>query len=970
MARHGRPWRFARLTSACLLALACAGAASAGARVDPALRFRTIATPHFVIYFHQGEEGLARRLAVVAEDTWRTLERPLGARPPARTRVMLVDQTDLANGWASPLPYDTISITATWPSGADFIGNTDDWLRVVFTHEFTHIVHLDRSEGWARLVRGVFGRVPLAFPNLFLPTWQIEGLATYEESVVTGDGRLHAGDFRAVVGEAARAGRLEPIDRVNGGLIDWPGGLAPYAYGLGFHQWLADRFGADRLAALADETARELPYLSSRAFRHVFGEPLGQLWNEYEAGAARQVARSKAVGAPRRLTHHGFMVTGPRFTTSCDGCPPSILYTVITPHELPSLYQVPLDGPPRRLITRYLGSTTGVGRRVVYFDQQEVRRNVALYADLYSLDRTTGDVRRLTREARLLDPDLSPDESTIAAVHDHDGRRDLVVLPAGGSAVTTLVSAPETQFNAPRWSPDGTRLAVERHRPGAKSEIVVVDVATRAVRVVASNRDARFVTPAWRPDGRGVIVAGAFEDGPFNLFEARFPAEPGARLRPITRTTGGATWPDVSSDGRTIVYAGYDADGFDLYVMPYPARGSDAAVDGPEAVDTRARDGGGAPLAGDLTTPSRGYSPWSTAAPTSWSPLVAGDRHQLRLGAAAGGGDVLGYHAYALSATWLVTSPAGAVTPDARTPDWQLLYEYSRWRPTLWTAASTATSFFAGPPLANGLASTETLRERQLEAGVIVPFTHVRVAQTVLASALRADDDYFRPGGTVSRRRTALRAGWALSSAHSYGYSISAEDGVALGATAEIVRRALGASGDATTLTADARAYLPGLAPHQVLALRLSGGSSTGEIGVRRTFLLGGGAGAPAPLDFGSEAFSLLRGFPLDTFAGSRVALVNADYRVPLARPERGAGTWPLFLRTVHGALFADAGHAWTSAFRARDIKWSAGAELSFDVVAGYWLPLTATVGAAWGRDGAGAVEGGSTFYVRVGRAF
>ena len=49
----------------------------------------------------------------------------------------------------------------------------------------------------------MFGRLPLAFPNLFLPTWQIEGLATYEESAITGTGRLHAGDFRAIVAEAA-----------------------------------------------------------------------------------------------------------------------------------------------------------------------------------------------------------------------------------------------------------------------------------------------------------------------------------------------------------------------------------------------------------------------------------------------------------------------------------------------------------------------------------------------------------------------------------------------------------------------------------------------------------------------------------------------------------------------------------------------------------------------------------------------
>ena len=134
------------------------------------------------------------RLAAIAEDAWQKLRVPLGRTPPRLTHVVLLDQTELANGSATPLPYDTIVVTAVWPAGWQFIGNTDDWLRLAFTHEFTHIVHLDRSEGWARFVRGIFGRMPFAFPNLFLPAWQIEGIATYEESALTGTGRLHAAD--------------------------------------------------------------------------------------------------------------------------------------------------------------------------------------------------------------------------------------------------------------------------------------------------------------------------------------------------------------------------------------------------------------------------------------------------------------------------------------------------------------------------------------------------------------------------------------------------------------------------------------------------------------------------------------------------------------------------------------------------------------------------------------------------------
>jgi outer membrane protein assembly factor BamA len=188
--------------------------------------------------------------------------------------------------------------------------------------------------------------------------------------------------------------------------------------------------------------------------------------------------------------------------------------------------------------------------------------------------------------------------------------------------------------------------------------------------------------------------------------------------------------------------------------------------------------------------------------------------------------------------------------------------------------------------------------------------------------------------------------------------------------TTELARKALGSSGDASLVAADGRLYLSPFARHQVLAVRLAGGVSTGDPTIERTFHLGGAGPNASTLDFGRNAISLLRGFSSDTFAGSRVALLNLDYRWPIARPQRGYGTWPFFVHTIHGAVFADVGHTWTQTFRTADVKSSAGVELSTDVVAGYWLPITATVGVAWGRDGSRAVASGGSVYVRVGRAF
>ena len=174
---------------------------------------------------------------------------------------------------------------------------------------------------------------------------------------------------------------------------------------------------------------------------------------------------------------------------------------------------------------------------------------------------------------------------------------------------------------------------------------------------------------------------------------------------------------------------------------------------------------------------------------------------------------------------------------------------------------------------------------------------------------------------------------------------------------------------DATTVTGDLRAYLPAFGQHDVVALRVGGGTTSGPLGVRRTFVMGGLDNVGDVINFNRDAFGLLRGFPVNTFAGSRVALVNADYRLPLARPERGVGTWPLFLRSIHATIFADAGHAWSDGFASRDIKTSLGGELVFDLIAGYSLPVSVALGAAVGHDGSTSSEH-TMVYGRFSRTF
>ncbi|HEX9368121.1 MAG TPA: hypothetical protein VF921_15930, partial [Vicinamibacterales bacterium] len=668
-----------------LLSIGGASTASAATRYDPRLRFRTVRTEHFDLHAHQGEEALARRLAGIVERVRMKFQPVLGV-PRGRVHVILVDQTDLSNGWATPLPYDTIEITAVPPSAESIIGNTTDWLELVFTHEYTHILHLDRTRGLMQAVRSVFGRVPAAFPNGFLPVWQIEGIATFEESRMTGEGRVPAGDFRAIVDVAAAQGRFEPIDRAGGGLVDWPAGNVPYAYGAYFHQYLADTYGAERLTRLADATSGRLPLFGAGAFKDVFGRSSADLWDDFRAARERAgVARSDTDARAVRLTRHGFVVTAPRIAGAG-----AIYYAVADADGFPALMVLPPGGVPRRIAWRVLGNRTSVRGDWIVFDALEYVRSVALYSDLYAVrTSSSGQVQRLTQDARAGDPDLSPDGRRVVCTVQAIGRRALALLdfsPSNRSIPETFIDDPEADFTGPRWSPDGRQIVAARRRRGVY-EIVLIDPGTRAIRVLVARGDARLVTPSWTPDGTAILFSADVGDLPFNVYAAEVA---GDEVRQITDTAGGAQFPELSPNG-TLTYVGYTPDGYDLFSvaagdfrLKATATGQGWRAQGPPpSRKERGRTAVAVAEPGQVEDPhDQAYRPGRTLVPTWWTPIVQTDAGETVVGAATSMFDALGRHAYAVDAGW---------TAARARPDWHASYAYDRWRPTLFTSYSDDT---------------------------------------------------------------------------------------------------------------------------------------------------------------------------------------------------------------------------------------------------------------------------------------
>ena len=373
------------LCSAALLLVWTSGFAAG--RYDAKLRFRVLRTAHFTIYFHQGEAEMAQRLAVIAERVRDDLAARTGLDAPRHTHVVLVDQSDIANGWSTPVPYNLIEIAAIPPPPSSFLGHHDDWLRIVFTHEYAHVLHLDRVGGVMKGLRWALGRNAATFPNLFVPQWQVEGFATWAESAVTGFGRVRAADVAGVVAAASASGRAS-IDRASGGLVAWPSGNTPYFQGGVFDDALANRYSSTALGDLTKETARRIPFLGGPAYRKVLGAPAGDLWEEIFVAPSAPAA---AAGADvTRLTFDGFAVSGPRVVrrrTPAGAESEAVYFSSQGPHGFPDIRVVGLGGGRSEHVeSRYDGQSLSSDGRWLYYDQLEFDGAVAIVADLYARD--------------------------------------------------------------------------------------------------------------------------------------------------------------------------------------------------------------------------------------------------------------------------------------------------------------------------------------------------------------------------------------------------------------------------------------------------------------------------------------------------------------------------------------------------------------------------------------------------------
>ncbi|MDE2875242.1 MAG: BamA/TamA family outer membrane protein [Gemmatimonadota bacterium] len=998
-----------------LLLLTPARPAAAQA-VPPNGDWRQISTEHFVITYPGGLRDLGARAATSAERAYELLADRFVDPPEGRIQLLLSDHTDLANGWATPFPYNQVTVFVRPPMDGGAISYFDDWLDMVIVHELVHTFHLDMTGFIGKVIRTIFGRTPGTwpiFPSGAAPTWVLEGLATYFESAFTGAGRVKGTWQEMVLRTAALEGGLDRLDQASGDSPVWPGGNRAYVYGARYFDHVAETYGEEALGDFARSVAGLwAPYFLDMAARDAFGAGVSESWDAWSAQTTeeyRDLAAALAGSAP--LTAGESVETSGRQARQAMVSPDGATLALVRSDGVDAT-QIRVsapDGSGSRRLTRLNGANGTVSWAsdgTLLFSQLDFTDRYHLTSDLY-LATLDGSVRRLTRGQRLTYADVSGDGRRIVAVQERGGTNTLVLVDPGTGAVTPLTDAdPNVHWAHPRWSPGDDRIAATRWSRGAM-DIVILGPDGRVTTELTSDR-ALDMTPFWTPDG-STVVWSSDRTGIPNLYAATLREGAAPEVRQVTNILGGATHPSVDPQGRWIHFSSYHADGWHIERIPFapgewftPQPPSDRFAEAPVASGARAGS----------TEASRGYRPWSTLRPYYWRPLFRSAERGMSLdstwhdvikpyvGMSTEGQDMVGRHRYSFS---------GRLSLDAERFTGSFGYSYyGLGNPVL--GLSIGQSHDALPRTIPVLVAEDETREyfllereRWARASMSAQRRRYRsvvgfsLSGSLVQERLTLQDLQGSPGPELSRpapRTTFLqtRTTLSVSNVQRRSFSVSREDGMsawisARGRREAGLQRALRGlvyeDQGFGELTGELAAYkglgVWGFANH-VLALRASGGVAGGAGAHQGHFDVGGAEGTPEGISGfalfgGSPELFPVRGYRANKRFGRVAWSTTAEYRFPIALIDRGVGPLPLFFDRLYGSVFFDAGNAWGPVLREETVNYynprrsaimSFGAEASMIVVPVYQGGLTVRFGA-----GVPLVDGdGPRYHVRVGNAF
>lgn len=605
--------------------------------------WKTLSTDHFNIHFYKGERAQAERVSAIAESVHQALSEKFQWEPLKRTELVITDQFDYSNGFATPLPYNTVYLFVSAPDTNGTLDDYNDWLTLLILHEYTHTLHLDKANGLPEALRSFFGRLPVLFPNAFQPQFLTEGLAVYHETdSEEGYGRGQS-SYQAMLMRMEVVSRLKSRGQVNANKREWPLGNG-YLYGTYFYQYLKSVYGEKAIYQYVEIYSRQLiPYLSSRASNKVLSKNFAELWQGYHSylekifGEQISLLEQTPYTAMDAMTDTGY---SPKLMTADHD---ALYYVQLDNMNTPKLYQRQRDGSEKALIKldspAYIHAHEDAG---VLISQIKKYNKYYVYADLYVYKE--GSLSRLTYGSRYRRAVWTPDGKYIVAYKAVMGMGQLDVLSAEGEFIKTVWQADNTVLGSFSISPSGELVAQLKPAYG-QWNLYRFNMHTDAQWTQLTFTNYIESSPYFK-DETTILYTADYTDVS-NVY--RLDINTPQQAERLTHVLGGVFTPVYFKHAMYV--NGYHEKGNDLYQLStvYEALTVIENVD-LTTFDSEHQFSKKYESVNDNNAAlvEKDYSPWSTLTPTWWFPLLTLDEQQTTLGFMTSGVDAIHYHAYSV----------------------------------------------------------------------------------------------------------------------------------------------------------------------------------------------------------------------------------------------------------------------------------------------------------------------------------
>jgi len=911
--------------------------------IDPRLDWFSLATPHFIIHFPEENEALAELIAERAESAHKELSPWFNWQPKEKTHIVLNTSESRANGSAFAIPYNRIELNMVIPEAGGNLSDFADWWTLLITHEYAHILHLDKKVGVPLFLRQTLGRVPAFYPNLFQPRWIIEGLATYIETDNENQtGRGQSSAFNMMINEELGQG-LKSLRQINIHESNWPYSSA-YLYGSYFFEFLEQEYGEEKTKAfIAEYSNNIIPFALNTTSSTVFDKSLYSLWKDYEHYLKTNIAIPALAGDKQQaLTEKGYL-QGPLQSDNDR----ALLFIQNNGERHTALWKINQQGDKEKITELQSGASFDFHKRGGFIiSQAEVCEEYNVYYDLFILTKNDTTPQQITHCAQYHYASWHPSGNKIAAIKINPLYSQIDLLKKDGSFIKTLWKSNKNErLSALDWNQDGSKIITSLHKTNTGWNLYELDTNKGSMRSL-TNDWAEKSAPRYQKNGH--IIYSADYDGVSNIYKINSTS---GKVLKLSQGNKGKFHPLLTEKNETshLSYMQYGPTGLNIYQQKEII--ANAYTVKPDLRITENKK------ATEKVTPyspantAQGYSPWPSLIAPSWIPNFFVSSDQSFIGAILMGADALQNHKYEISLAYEAQYEQLYSNINYQYNDRLFInYEHDK-------------RYFFSQERLDFILNTD-----QIEAYYLVPSSTLEAQWNILLGGefIYNSWDQFSPFFIKpdSSRSQLLGVAVLYNSSHRYLRGISDTEGRQVYVAAENIRLFdNNIRGD--SLTFDWREYIP-LSDAHTLALRgVHARSSSPSV---RYFL---GDDFSDPFNNIGNIFNRqdypLRGYDqsLEKLSGNRLFLGSAEWRFPITNIERTLMSPPVGIQKVHGKLFIESGAAWTAGINEREFYSSRGVELIAEARLFYYYPVNLRLGYAKTEE-----KDGDNFYGSLGVSF